>query len=375
MQNDYMRISEEEIKDSDISATNYTFKITVSEKAKLEKIRERNECLLKKQKQALSSIIKLIIENTYLYLNNSERFFSKDMEAILSKGYYSNINRDFKSKIKNGTKEYDFIRELVRNQLIRTMNNIELDEDDELTLIQLRLAKDDERLLRIISGKNIFNLEEFLTGYLRYFLSLPYETQRYILRYPRAIKLDRAIKEHRCIIVRDIMYKPFKIVEGRGVTKNKILLCFDSMFDSFCEIASFTFSIYDLDVEYTEELFEPSDYEYEVLDAYTKLNTMDVSFKLLNNDNKNINNLIDDNCKLSYIIERKHADDNNPLERIKIKYFDGIIKNLERANKKSIDYINYSDNYNKFIKLTKDKQDELEEYKRKVNKLNKVMKK
>ena len=369
MQKDYLKISEEELKESDISATNYTFKMTVKEKAALERIREKNEHLLKKQKQALSSMIKLIIENTYLYLNNNERFFLKDVDAIYEKPYYKDsISKDFKSRIKVGNKEYDFIKELVRNQLIRSMNNIDFDEEEELTLIQLRLAKDDERLYRIIAGKNIFNLDEFLTGYLRYFLSLPEETKKYVLTYPKAIKLERAINEHRCIIINDIKYKPFKIVDGRGAIRRKCLLCFDVLFDSFHELPGSHRNILDMDIDFTEELFEPSEDEYKVLDAYNKLDVIEVSFKLLNNDNKYINQLIDDNCKSSYILERKHSNAQSPLERVKIKYFDGILNDIKRADKKSINYINYSENYNEFIKLTKDKQEELEEYIKEVNK-------
>ena len=373
MKDEYLKISEEEIKDSDISATNYTFYVTVKEKEMLERIREHNEHLLKKQKQALSTIVKLIIENTYLYLNNNERFFLKDINEILKKDYYKNINKDFISKIKVGTKEYDFIKELVRNQLIRTMNDIELDENDELTKIQLRLAKDDYKLLRIISGKNIFNLEEFLTGYLRYFLSLPEEIKKYVLTYPKAIKLERAIKEHTYIIIDDIKYKPFKIVDGKCLLRRKHLLCFDALFDSFHEIPRNN-NILDLDIEFTEELFEPSDEEYKILDSYNKLDIIEATFKVLNKDNKKINYLIDDDYISPYKIERIHNYNSTPLEKIKFKYFDGIINELYKAHHKNIEYLNFSENYNEFIKLTKEKQTEfdkfIEEVNKKTNRLN-----
>jgi len=359
MEKDYFKINESDEKENLYNS--YKVKLTVSEIEALDKCRIRFDYLLKKQKNARSSIIKLIIENTYLYLNNSERFFHQDLESILGKKYYSNIDKSFVKRIKEGNKEYDFILELVRNQLLRIISNREVSE--EIKEVQFRLAKDDDNMLRIIAGNKCLTFDEFFSGYLRYFLALPLDTQKYILTYPKSIKLDRAIKEHRCIIINGIKYKPYKYGVGRGLLKTKCLLCFDAIFDSFNEIPNIgrpnITSILDLDIEFTEELFEFTSYEHEVINAYNNLEFIDVSFKLLNNDNKDINKLVDDDFNHYFIIDRKHE---YPLEKLKIKYNDAIIRTLHNAEKKNIDYLCFSDNYNEFIKLTMDKQIELKNY-------------
>ena len=163
--------------------------------------------------------------------------------------------------------------------------------------------------------------------------------------------------------------KPYKFINGRGVLNTRCLLCFDSIFDSFNELPSLTNKwargILDVDIEFTEELFEFSAYEKEVINAYDNLDFIDVSFKLLNNDNEDINSLIDDEKKTYVVTERKHE---YPLEKIRIRFYDNILKILYKAEKKNIDYLCFSDNYNTFVKLTKDKQQELKKYIKDINK-------
>ena len=360
MEKDYFRISENECSALD-SKTSYSVYLSKSDIERIKSIQVHYYRFFEKQKDALSTIIRTIIENTYLYLNNMERNFNDDLKKILEKKYYENIDNKFVSKLKENTKEYDLFLELVRTQLIKLISNKE--EDEELIKIQFRLTKDDNRLLRIIAGNKVHTLNDFFSGYLRYFLSLPRETQKYILTYPKGLKLDRAIKEHKCIVVNGIKYKPYKILCVTSLIKGKCLLCFDSVFDSLIELPN----IYEKNIEFTEEYYELNSYEKEVIDAYNNLDYIDISFKLLNNVNKYINRMISDEEYENFIsvVELKHE---GVLEKIKIKYDERIIDILKKANKKNIDYLCFSDNYNTFIKLTEEKQKEFKKYVRELNK-------
>lgn len=341
--------------DYDCKPSSYNVFLTKSEKESLEFIKKRYSYLLKKQVNALSTLVRLIIENTYLYLNNSERSFFTDVENVLNKKYFKDsIDYNFKKRLKDKTKEYEFIQELVRIQLLRVLSNRSIDSDEELIKVSFRLTKNDSNMLKIIGGKVSVTMEEFLSGYLRYFLNLPADTRYYILTYPKQLKLDRAIKEHQCIILNGIKYKPYKIVHSDLLILRKNLICFDAYCDSFQIIDG----IYDKDIIYTEEYFEFTQDELNVIEAYKKLDYIDISFKVLNDENKDINNLIRDE-KTSIVIERKHEF---PLEKIRIKYYPHVISTLEKANKKNIDYICYSENYNEFIRLTKDKQEEFHRF-------------
>jgi len=356
---DWYKVNEAEY---ECKPSSYNVFLTNSELKELDKIRVYNAGLLKKQTNARSTMIRLIIENTYLYLNNSERSFSNDVDKVLEKKYFKDsIDRNFKNKLKEGTKEYEFIQELVRIQLLRVLSNRSLDNDEELVKVQFRLTKDDENMLRIIGGKECVTMDDFLSGYLRYFLALPVDTQNYILTYPKLLKLDRAIREHQCVIINGIKYRPYKLTNSNVFAFRKALLCFDAYCDSFCEIGH----IYDKDIIYLEEHFEFNSEELKVIDAYNKLDYIDISFKLLNEENEYINKLISDEKPL-IIIERKHEF---PLEKIRIKYHPHVISRLEKANKKNIDYLCYSDNYNQFMKLAKDKREEFDKYQKELKNL------
>ena len=342
--------------DYDCKPSSYNVFLTKSEKESLEFIQKRYSYLLKKQANALSTLVRLIIENTYLYLNNSERSFFTDVENVLNKKYFKDsIDYNFKKRLKDKTKEYEFIQELVRIQLLRVLSNRSIDSDEELIKVSFRLTKNDSNMLKIIGGKVSVTMEEFLSGYLRYFLNLPGDTRYYILTYPKQLKLDRAIREHSCIIINGIKYKPYKIINSDLLILRKNLICFDAYCDSFQIIDR----IYDKDIIYTEEYFEFTQDELNVIEAYKKLDYIDISFKVLNDENKDINNLISDENDSPRIVERKHEF---PLEKIRIKYFRNIIHILEKANKKNIDYLCYSENYNEFIRLTLDNQEEFHKF-------------
>ena len=79
----------EEIYEND--GTNFYVNLTKGEIEDLHKIQEKYNKLFQKQKNAVSTLIKLIIENTYLYINNKEADIDNDINEILTKKYYRNI--------------------------------------------------------------------------------------------------------------------------------------------------------------------------------------------------------------------------------------------------------------------------------------------
>ena len=350
---DYFKVNESE--DMLNKNTSFSIYLTDNEVKEIERFKDNYSYLLPKRQNAMSSILKLIIENTYLYLNNSERYFNKDLNKILEKSYYNDLDHNFVKKLKENSKEYELILELVRNQLLRTLSNR---DTEGYKHVQFRLAKNDYNMLRIIAGNKSLNMNDFLSGYLRYFLSLPFGTKLYILTYPNGLRLDRAIKDHMCIIINGIKYKPYKLANLR-LANLKSLICFDSVYDSLCEIDN----VLNKDIIFTEEYYELNTYEKEVLDAYSKLDKIKITFRLLNNDNKIINNLVDRKIKSPRIIERKHNDDNS-LEEITIKYNEQEINALIKANNKNIEYLCFSDNYNNYVKLTEERTRAFKKYKK-----------
>ncbi len=360
MEKDYFKISESEEGKLSLN-TSYSVYLSKDDIDRISRIQMFHHKYFEKQKSALSTIIRTIIENTYLYLNNMERNFNEDLNKILGKDYYrDSIDKKFEEKLKGSTKEHDLFLELLRTQLVKLLSNKE--EEDELIKVQFRLTKDDDRLLRIISGNKVHTLNDFFAGYLRYFLSLPRETQTFILTYPKGLKIDRAIKEHKCIIVDGVKFKPYKIVNGSVLIRGKSLLCFDSVCDSLYEMPN----IYSKNIEFTEECFEFNSFEKEVIEAYSDLEYIDISFKILNDENKEINRMVaDDRYERSYyVIEVEH---DGPLNKIKIRYNERSIEALNKANKKNIDYLCFSDNYNRYIKLTEEKKKEFKKYIRNIN--------
>lgn len=355
MEKDYFKISESEEGKLSLN-TSYSVYLSEVDIDRLKRIQKHHRSYFEKQKTALSTMIRTIIENTYLYLNNMERNFNEDLSKILSKDYYKDsIDKKFEEKLKGNTKEHDLFLELLRTQLVRLLSKKE--DESELVKIQFRLTKEDDRLLRIISGNKVHNLNDFFAGYLRYFLSLPIDTQTYILTYPVGLKIDRAIKDRRYIVIDGIKYKPYKVVNAPILVRCKNLLCFDSICDSFCEVPH----VYLKDIELTEEYYDFNSFETDVIDAYNDLEYIEASFKILNDENKDINNLVaEDSFVRSYKVLNLEQD--GPLKKIKIRYNEKIIDDLNKAYKKNIDYLCFSDNYNRYIKLTEQKKKEFKKY-------------
>ena len=82
-----------------IMNTSYYVLLRESDIKYLDRLLSNSQHLLNKRSTARSSIIKLIVENTYLYLNNMEREFESDLNKILSKSYYKDIDSNFKKKL------------------------------------------------------------------------------------------------------------------------------------------------------------------------------------------------------------------------------------------------------------------------------------
>ncbi len=301
-----------------------------------------NMGIITKRKNAQSSIIKLIIENTYLYLNNVETGFNADLEALINKKYYKDIDPLFIKDIKKNKKEYDFIKELVRMQLLRLFPS-SADDDEELIKYQFRLAEDDHNLMRILYGSPNKSLSEFLSRYLNYFLSVSADIKRRILRYPADLKIERAIREHRCIVINGMKLKPIKMI--KSIYVNPGILAFDCSDNRFREFRFRTFT----EIDETDEYFELNGLEKEFVNAYNNLNVVEATFKVIKED-KHITRIL--NREGMGIISVEY---NDILYKIKFKYFRGTVYQLERAKREGIiDYLCYSDNYNTYAKLLKE---------------------
>ena len=228
-------------------------------------------------------------------------------------------------------------------------------------------------MLRIIAGNRSLSLNDFISGYIRYFLSFPPMTQNYILDYPKILKIERAIRECKIVEINNIRYKPIKFIKSSFSHMEKTLICFDAACDSFCEIELMRFGgggFISRDVEFTEEDFVINSYEKGVLDLYNKLDIIDVSFLLVKNEGYNIKKFVDEDHRLYLAIERmlERKHDGNKYY-IKLKYDKYLIKSLLRENKKTIDYLCFSDNYNDFIKLIEPKSKAFDKYQRELRTL------
>ena len=197
-----IKIPEEIVEVKDINF--YTI-LTKKESDKLDRILEMNERLFRVQKKAVSSLIKLIIENTYLYINNNEIDIDEDIQKILTKKYYRDIDPDFKKTIAENQKARDFIVELVRTRLLEKYKDVPIDDETELVKKQFRLSYDDVNTMSILMGTKALSSSEYITSLIRYFLN---SNTKEILNYKSMYIIDKAIKNKEYIIVNNRKIKP-----------------------------------------------------------------------------------------------------------------------------------------------------------------------
>ena len=190
-----------EEKDSLNPNTSYAVMLTDKEKTTLEKLQKRSGHLIDKRKDELSSFVKVVLLNTYLYLNNTERDLVEDINSILKKNYYKDLDKDFIKMISESGKAQDFIREIVRTRILKTQSSTTEDEESGKEKFQFRLAKDDDLLRYIFAGTVSMSIPDYLTSLMDYFLSAPESTQRTILQYQIILALKRCTSDSRCIMI------------------------------------------------------------------------------------------------------------------------------------------------------------------------------
>ena len=210
----------EEIVDSD--GTNFYVMLTKKECERLNEILKDNQKIFRVQKNATSSLIKLIIENTYLYINNNEINIGDDIRQILNKKYYRNLDENFKNLILNDKKTMDFIVELVRVRLLKQYISVPIeDENEELIKKQFRLSNDDTKVMSILMGSKALTSPDYISSLIRYFL---YSNTYEILSYKSLCIIENAMKNKEYITIDDRKIKPlFYIFEHYS----KYLYCID----------------------------------------------------------------------------------------------------------------------------------------------------
>lgn len=326
-----------------IMNTSYYVLLRESDIKYLDRLLSKSQNLLKKRSNARSSIIKLIVENTYLYLNNMEREFESDLNKILSKSYYKDIDSNFKKKLLSNKKEYDLFKELVRNQVLKTLSVSNYDNDEEeLIKVQFRLAKDDYNLVKILEGAKCQSQPDYIASYISYFMSFSGLTRHKILHYPNDLMIDRAIKDRRCIIMNNMKFKPYKIASS-GFFRNDLLVGFNDN-NEFVKRRLFNID----NVVETNEYFEFNTVEREILDSYFNLDTVVATFTIESDDFLNILKKYNTHSIISSNMEETK-------KVLTFKYNDRVIRFLDKAyGDGKIKHLCYSDEYQKFMKLVDD---------------------
>ena len=302
-----------------------------------------------------SSFIRLIIKNTYLYLNNMERNIISDIEIMKDKSYYRGLKPEFVECFKPWTREYDFLMELVRIQVLRSFQNgIEPDEKNRLERFSFRLTQDDEYdLKRIIVGNKIFSNPELFQSYIRYFLSVGRKTQYYILSYPNMLMLERAIKESRWIIINNKKYKPYKIIDSINAISIPYLICFDE--EKNFNVKNLMNYLISEDVEETNLEFTFNSKEKKIIKSFTSLKTIEASFKINDPEDKLLAVCTPENYTKTYLLKSCTFSKGKTTITFDYTFNSVIIKNLENALKNGkISYLCYNQEYYDFLELIKE---------------------
>ena len=305
-----------------------------------------------------SDFIRLIIKNTYLYLNNKDRDIEEDISTILKKTYYKDLDPSLKSKLVNGSKEYDFFLELLRLQVIKCFNTIDTSDssssDEKTVRKSFRLTRNDEQDLRkIILGNEVISRPDFLRGYIKFFLESSRSTKTYILTYPNLLKLERAIKDKRYVIINNDKYKPYKIINTRfgisllGIKENGVL--------TLARISNH-YRLSSPAVEETELLFSFNSHDKELLNSFESLDEVTASFK--NNKTDEIFNRDLERFENSeFIFDIIEFNKNDDIYSIKYKYSISGMENIfdKAFSRGAISDLTYSPNYQKFLELNYNK--------------------
>ena len=348
MSKDFNYIPEDDItinkKSFDVS---YTFDLTNEEVKQLTKIQKTYGEILDKRKTALSSIIKTICYNTYLYINNMEKNTNELIDTISNKSYYKDIDPEFIDTLKNDELAQDFITELVRSLSLRVMNP-EIIKSYPSQQKSFRLSKEDNNLLQILMGVRDVELREFIPSLIRFFLQSTDRVQFHILSYPSILIIERCIQEKKYILYDYKRIIPLKIVNEFLAINREVLIAYDNKNKQMLRIPLYiSLKNSFLSIKETEQQYQLKAKEKNYIEAYLNGETIDVSFEIINNTPEVNSFLL--KTKSYYIIKR-HVNDSHV--ELTIKNHEGIldtIRSIEKAG--DISNMTISDNYYDLLKF------------------------
>ncbi len=337
-----VRIPEETV---DCDGTNFYAMLTKAECERLDQILKENKAMFRVQKNATSSLIKLIIENTYLYINNNEIDIDGDISKILTKKYYRNLDDNFKKTITQDQRTRDFIVELVRVRLLKQYASVPVeDENDELIKKQFRLSNDDTKIMSILMGSKALTSPDYISSLIRYFL---YSNTREILNYKSICIVDNAIKNKEYIMLGDSKVKPIAYIFDRyykclfyiNETKKTVNINRYGFFNG-------------LEVVATNLKYSLSYIEEQIVNLRKQLKNVSISYDLVDGidlESTRAYYLLDDGFNPSDQISK--TTDGNHVEA-KYKYSRHLSFNFEKYAKEGyIKNLQFSENYAEYRKV------------------------
>lgn len=326
--------------------TNYYALLTKKECDDLDKIQKRYEHLFRVRKGATSSLIKLILENTYLYINNNEIDIDDDIKNLLTKKYYLDIDEDFKKMVLEDKKVRDFVVELVRTRLLKKYMTAPMDsKDDELIKKQFRLSKEDSRLASILMGSKALSSPEYISSLIRYFL---HSNTRAILYYKELYIIDKAINNKEYLILDNKKIKPVCYFYD---SRMKYLYYFDEA-KKTVGLYRLGFIIGQLSVFETYQKYVLSSQEENLVSMLKQLTQITITYELvegINVDEIDASYLSDDNHLHLSNNYSKTIDGN--ITTIKSRFSKYMISSFEEyENNGYIKNLSISENYRAYMK-------------------------
>lgn len=277
MNNEYIKIPEADVLINKNSfLTNYTFYLTRSELETLDHI--LNNISKNDKPSTFSFLIKKICYNTYLYINNIELDFESNITNITNKNYFKKINPEILKEIKDNPLFVDFIKEIVRSQVLRVVNSSIINKND-LIKKSFRLTKKDENLLRILLGVYDMELYDYIPSLIRFFLQSNNKIQNYILSYQERLIIEAAINNKQYLIYNYNKIKPIKIITNYLSNNNEYLIAIDYKTKNLV-LLNLNFSLLkdNISIHQTQEFFKISESENKLIQSYLSNNQLNMSF-------------------------------------------------------------------------------------------------
>jgi len=249
------------------------------DRTRMEKLHRHHSDALKTRTEALSSFVKLILENTYLYINNSEKGLSADINKLLEKSYYADVDKKFVELLNANSKERDFLIELIRLQTLKTISHSESNMSDEKEFFEFRLANGDTDLKRMISGSiKYMSFNEYISSLVQYFLNCPGYVQREIVYYRKLMVIDDCIRQQRIIYLAGRKYRPLKIVKSNNLAPGREIIC--TNVDNNEIVTKNLLMALKCEVRGSYEMFEKTSYEVDALQAFKDAEKIVIKYRI-----------------------------------------------------------------------------------------------